>query len=656
MELYNLYSKEDLARFLSGVNYRAFQLFGVHFCHMNGSDGCRFAVWAPHAKEVFLIGDFNHWEIGKTKMYRLWDTGVFSAFIPSVQEYAHYKYAIITQDGRSLVKADPYAFFFEQPMNNASRVVSLDYLWNDADYMAARDESRSLSKPMNIYEVHLGSWRRGKDGEPLNYRDLASPLLDYMEEMHYTHLEIMPITEFPLPASWGYQTSGYFAPTSKYGTCQDFMYFIDQCHQRNIPVILDWVPSHFPKDAFALARFDGSPLYEYADPRVGEHKQWGTLVFDYEKKEVVNFLLSSAVFWAEYYHIDGFRVDAVSSMIYLDYMRSFFIKNRYGGTENLEALDFLRMLNSVMHREFPSVLMIAEESSEWRGITWPVTKGGLGFDFKWNMGWMNDTLRYMGRDAVYRKSHHNELTFSMVYAFNERYILPFSHDEVVHSEGSMIEKMSGDYWQKFANLRLLYGYMYAHPGKKLLFMGNEFAQFIEWKYYDELEWFMLRYNSHQKMQDYVKELNLFYKQTPALWEEEMSWDGFQWINADDNANSTLSFLRWDSQKTSPLIVVCHFTPDAKEDYRIGVPAPGEYEEAWNSDHRRFGGSGVLNHGFFVTEDIPWDGYAQSFAFRCPPLACVYFRKIRSCQNKKVRKNVEKKGSLLALAQKPKEEK
>ena len=617
-----LFSVDDINAYIQGEHDRAFEIFGAHFCELDGEKGCRFAVWALRAKRVQLVGDFNDWNSEKTPMYPLSDTGVFFVFVPEVQRYAHYKYLITSDTGEVLEKADPYAFFAQQPMNNASRVTSLEYEWGDKEHMKTRSKENLLSEPMNIYEVHMGSWKRKENGDTYTYRELAEPLLDYVCEMGYTHIELMPITEYPLDDSWGYQVTGYYAPTSKYGEPQDFMYFIDTCHQRGISVILDWVPSHFPKDAFALARFDGHPLYEYADSRIGEHKQWGTLVFDYGKKPVVNFLISNAVFWAEKYHIDGFRVDAVSSIIYLDYMREEFFKNIYGGNENLEALEFLKRLNITMNQKFPEIVMIAEEATDWNGITKSVKEGGLGFDFKWNMGWMNDTLRYIMRNPLQRKYHHDELTFSLMYAFKENYILPLSHDEVVHSEFSMIGKMPGDYWQQFANLRLLYGYMYTHPGKKLMFMGNEFAQFIEWKYYDELEWFMLEYDPHKKMHRYVKELNHFYKENSPLWENEGGWDGFEWLNPNDNEKSIISYVRYDMKKENHLVVICNFTPTAYEDYRVGVPVEGKYIELLNSDRDEYGGSGVTNNVVFDTQGIPWDGKEQSMAFRLPPLSCV----------------------------------
>ncbi len=583
--------------------------------------GTSFAVWAPAARGVRVVGDFNYWDGTASPLRSLGSSGVWELFVPDVGDGSRYKFEILGHDGVWRQKADPMAFATEVPPSTASMVFTSSYEWADSEWMAQRAARRPVSSPMSIYEVHLGSWRRGPEGEFLNYRDLAALLVDYVTEMGFTHVELLPVTEHPFDLSWGYQATGYFAPTSRFGTPDDFRYLVDYCHRHGIGVILDWVPAHFPKDAYALARFDGTALYEHADPRKGEHLDWSTLIFNYGRNEVRNFLLSSALYWLREMHIDGLRVDAVASMLYLDYSRTEWIPNKYGGRENLEAIDFLRELNAVSHAECPGALIIAEESTSWPQVTRPTYLGGLGFDVKWNMGWMNDTLRYMSKEPIHRQYHHDLLTFSMLYCFTENFMLPFSHDEVVHGKGSMLNKMPGDEWQRFANLRTLYTYMFAHPGKKLLFIGTEFGQGLEWNSAGVLDWYVLQYPLHAGMQRLVKDLNGLYRRSSALHGQDFEWPGFEWIDCHDSQQSILSFVRKSGDDF--LVVVVNFTPVVRTNYRIGVPRPGGYREVLNSDSEYYGGSNVGNGlGEIAAEHLAWMNRPYSLSITVPPLAAV----------------------------------
>ncbi|MDK2800151.1 MAG: 1,4-alpha-glucan branching enzyme [Clostridiales bacterium] len=627
----------DLYLFNKGDNRRIYEKLGAHPMTINNVQGTYFAVWAPCAKRVSVIGDFNQWDGRQNPMRSIGSSGVWEIFIPGVVPGTVYKFEIRTQNGDILKKADPYAFHSELRPNNASIVYNIDnYQWHDEQWMEERRNTDPLEKPIAIYEVHLGSWMRVSRDENgfLSYRDGAEKLVKYAKEMGYTHIEFLPLSEHPYDGSWGYQVTGYFSVTSRYGKPEDFMYLVDTCHQNNIGIILDWVPAHFPRDEHGLRRFDGSALYEHEDPRLGEHPDWGTMIFNYGRHEVKNFLISNAIFWFEKYHIDGLRVDAVASMLYLDYGKKEgqSIRNQYGGRENIEAIEFLRHLNSVVYQEYPGILMIAEESTAWPLVTKPPYIGGLGFGMKWNMGWMNDFLRYMSMDSVYRKYHHNLITFSFMYAFSENFILPLSHDEVVHGKCSMLNKMPGDYWQKFAGLRVAYGYQYAHPGKKLLFMGGEYGQFIEWKYDDSLDWHLLDYDMHKKMQVYVKDLNKLYRSEKALYEVDYSFDGFEWINCDDANHSIISFIRKGKDWHDMLLFVCNFTPIVHDHYRIGVPFNLYYKEIFNSDAELYGGSNVGNCGGLYAEEVPCNGRPYSMTLRIPPLGMLVFKPIFEEEN------------------------
>ncbi|MEG6522901.1 1,4-alpha-glucan branching protein GlgB [Desulfotomaculum sp. 1211_IL3151] len=616
----------NLYLFHEGSHTRAYEIFGAHVMQQDGREGVRFALWAPHAVEVRIVGDFNNWQGHQHRMHRAKDHQVWVLFVPGLQVNAIYKYEIFTGQGGVLLKSDPYAFYSEMRPDTASRVINLTgYQWQDAAYQEGKTKEALYERPINIYEVHLGSWRR-QGHDFLDYRTLADQLIDYVCAMGYTHIELLPIMEYPLDASWGYQLTGFYSITSRYGTPHDFMYFVDQCHQRGIGVILDWVPAHFCKDCHGLGRFDGLPLYESDNDLQAENQQWGTLNFDYAKPEIQSFLISSALFWLDVYHIDGLRVDAVAYMLYLDYgkQQGQWLVNRFGGKENLEAISFMKKLNEFVFEYHPNALMIAEESTTWPLVTSPTFLGGLGYNYKWNMGWMNDILRYMQMDPIHRKWHHNLLTFSFMYTFSENYILPLSHDEVVHGKKSLLNRMPGDYWQKFANLRLLFGYMMAHPGKKLLFMGGEFAQFIEWDENKSLDWHLLDFDLHKKMHHYVKTLNHFYKTEKALWQLDHHENGFQWIDPHDYSQSVITFMRLGKNPGEFLIIVCNFTPVVREGYRIGVPYLGEYTEVFNSDEVCFGGSGQIN-GILLAEDVPWHNQAFSLSIKVPPLAVVYLK-------------------------------
>ena len=584
-----------------------------------------FRVWAPNAKGVSVVGDFNMWNPHSHQMERL-DGGFWQTEIKGLCNFANYKYAVFKADGGMVFKSDPYAKHFETAPANASKLYKEDkYKWNDDGWKKSCSKKNIYESPVNIYEVHAGSWRKYPNGNIFDYVKLAEELAVYLRKMNYTHVELMPLTEYPYDGSWGYQVSGYFAPTSRYGKPSDFKKFVDIMHENGIGVILDWVPAHFPKDEYGLYRFDGTAVYEYADARKGEHKDWGTAVFDFGKIQVKSFLISSAVYWLKEFHIDGLRVDAVASMLYLDYSRNAgeWIPNIYGGKENLEAIEFLRELNAAAFKTNPNVMMIAEESTAWPLVTKPADVGGLGFNFKWNMGWMNDMLRYSSMDPYFRKDNHDCLTFSFFYAFSENFVLPISHDEVVHGKCSMISKMPGEYEQKFANLRAFYAYMTAHPGKKLAFMGQEFAQFIEWDYNRELDWMLLGFDSHYKMQQFVSDLNRFYLDNSPLWQIDFSWEGFKWISYDDNLQSIIAFRRID-RDGNEIIAVCNFVPVGRSDYRIGVPKSGSYKRVFCTDDVKYGGNTAPRRSGFKAEKIPMHGYDYSVSLEIPPMSVSYF--------------------------------
>lgn len=619
--------QEEVYLFHQGTAYHSHNFMGAHPTNRKGQQGVHFTVWAPMAEEVQVVGDFNHWQ--GQKMERWKNSGLWQTFLEEAQEGDCYKYQIQTQRGDTLLKADPYAFFGEVRPASASQIINREnYSWQDKEWQEKKKED-PYQRPMNIYEVHLGSWRRGLHNSLLGYRQLAHELVDYLVEMGFTHLELLPLMEHPLDASWGYQITGYYALTSRYGPPQDFKYLIDRCHQNGIGVIMDWVPGHFCQDGHGLAGFDGTPLFEYSDPRQAENKGWGTLNFDLGKPEVKSFLISNAIFWFEEYHVDGLRIDAVANMLYLDYGREVgqWTPNPYGGRENLVAIDFMKQLNETVFHYYPKALMLAEESTSWPLMTRPTYMGGLGYNYKWNMGWMNDTLKYMKMDPVHRKWHHHLLTFSLTYAFSENFVLPLSHDEVVHVKGSLINKMWGDYWQKFASLRLLYVYLYTHPGKQLLFMGGEFGQFAEWNEEYSLDWHLLEYPYHQKLHSFVQTLNFFYQQEQALWEQDHHWDGFQWIDPNNHLHNIITFLRQGFHQEDLLIIVCNFSPLVHEHYIIGVPHPGQYQEILNSDDTQYGGSGQKNREDLWAQETPWNNMPFSLSIRIPPLGGVILKRI-----------------------------
>ena len=617
----------DLHLFSEGKHLHAYRFLGAHPHEVETTAGVLFAVWAPNAERVSVIADFNHWDGRCHPMRVRGGSGVWELFIPDIAPGSMYKFEIRNRNsGEIQVKTDPYGQRFELRPQTASVVTADDYDWDDQAWLEQRRNHDWQHQPMSIYEVHLGSWQHGPEGELLNYRELAQRLVAYVKEMGFSHIELLPITEHPYDPSWGYQTTGYYAPSSRFGSPDDFRYFVDYCHQNNISVLLDWVPAHFPKDAFGLGRFDGEAVYEHADPRRGEHIDWSTLIFNYGRHEVRNFLISSALYWIEEMHIDGLRVDAVASMLYLDYSRKEgeWIPNEHGGRENLEAIDFLRQLNTAVHEQHPGVMMMAEESTSYPMVSRPVDAGGLGFDMKWNMGWMNDTLSYIENDPINRKYHHNMLTFSMLYAFTENFLLPFSHDEVVHGKQNMLNKMPGDEWQRHANLRLLYTYMFTHPGKKLMFMGCEFGQGGEWNSAQTLDWYVLDYPLHQGLQRAVKDLNHLYHNTPALYHNEFDWHGFEWIDCNDADQSVLSYLRKDGNDFALIIV--NFTPEPRYGYRIGVPQAGGYQEVFNSDADIYGGSNLGNGtATLVAEEIAWMSQNHSLALNLPPLAGIVLK-------------------------------
>ena len=634
--------------FYSGRDCRAFDYMGAHPFVQDGEQGYLFRVYAPEAEKVSVMGEFNDWNRDADYMTRD-EQGIWEKFIPNIPEYAAYKYSVWAKSGDVFDKSDPYGFHFETRPGNATKAYDLDgYEWGDASWLDWRKKHLPYSNPVNIYECHLGSWKMHEDGNFYSYRQLADELVPYVKEMGYTHIEFMPLTEYPFDGSWGYQVIGYFAATSRYGTPKDLMYLIDKAHQAGLGIIMDWVPAHFPKDGCGLVEFDGSHLYESADPLKMEHKEWGTRVFDYGKVSTRNLLFSSAMFWIEKFHMDGLCVDAVASMLYLDYNRQGeWRPNVHGGRENLEAVDFLRLLNEYILTDHPDVMMIAEESTAWPMVTKPGYDGGLGFNFKWNMGWMNDMLCYCSADPFFRKDMHDKITFSFMYAFSENYILPLSHDEVVHGKCSLISKMPPPYENQFGGLRALYGYMAAHPGKKMLFMGGEFAQFSEWAYQRGLDWMLLDYPAHRQMQAYVKALNHFYLATPQLWEQDTDWRGFEWISHEDNRNNIIAFRRV-AKDGSDIVVVVNFSPEEQQEYRIGVPITGTYEEIFTSDKTEFGGSGMAN-GKLKTENKPMHGQEQSIVLKIPRFGVLFFKgKARA----KRRTKAEIEAAKAAAAKKP----
>ncbi len=643
MEKYLSNQMEEIADFCHGMNYHAYRFLGAHPEKTGKGKGFRFRVWAPAAKTVSVVGDFNQWDSQANPLKNTGNGGIWEGFVPGLKQYDLYKYAVVGQNGKETLKADPYAFHSETSPGTASKIYDLSgYHWRDSAWMKQRKSKNPFSGPMNIYEMHLGSWRRYPDGSCFSYEKTAEELIPYLQQMGYTHVELLPVTEYPYDGSWGYQVTGYFAPTSRYGAPENFMKFVDLLHQAGIGVIMDWVPAHFPKDAHGLYEFDGSSCYEYSDPKKREHKQWGTHVFDFGKPEVQSFLISSVMFWVQEFHIDGIRVDAVASMLYLDYGREEgeWTPNSRGGRENLEAVAFLQKLNAVVISENPSVLMMAEESTAWPMVTKPAFDGGLGFHFKWNMGWMNDVLSYFSIDPIYRSYNHDKLTFSMFYAFSENFVLPISHDEVVHGKCSLINKMPGDYDMKFAGVRAFLGYMMAHPGKKLLFMGQEFGQFIEWNEKQELDWLLLSYDRHAQLHHYVQKLNHYYLDSPPLWQIEDSWDGFQWLVPDDNQQNIIIFQRIDEAQKS-IMVVCNFCPVARYDYVVGVPASGRYKEVFNSDAAEFGGSGLTN-GTVRTRKKPSHGQEHSVSLTIPPLSTMYLEFTPAAPRKPLAKSGGKK--------------
>jgi len=622
-----LISDQDLHYFNEGTHLRLWEKLGAHPGRVDGRDGVHFGVWAPNARRVSVVGDWNDWKPDLSPLSPRAASGIFEAFVPGVEQGSLYKFHVTGADGRSVAKADPLAVLAETPPQTASRVWTLEYDWNDQAWMAERGGRNRLDAPASVYEVHMGSWRRGEDGRYLSYREAAPLLVDYVHHMGFTHVEFLPLLEHPFYGSWGYQVTGYFAPTSRYGTPQDLMYLIDVLHQNGIGVILDWVPSHFPTDEHALGYFDGTHLFEHGDPRQGFHPDWNSYIFNYGRHEVRSFLLSSANYWLDRYHIDGLRVDAVASMLYLDYSREEgeWVPNEHGGRENLHAIEFLRRMNEDVYGHHPDVQTIAEESTSWPMVSRPAWLGGLGFGLKWDMGWMHDTLQYMQHDPIHRRFHHGQLSFRMVYAFNENFMLPLSHDEVVHGKGSLLGKMPGDEWQRFANLRLLLGYMWTQPGKKLLFMGGEFGQGREWDHDSELEWQLLESDLHQGVQRFVRDLNTTYRAEPALHQHDCRPEGFAWVDCNDADQSTLSYLRFGGEGVAPVVVALNFTPEPRSNFRIGVPQAGSWKEILNSDAPLYGGSGQGNLGGLETTPVAAHGHDQSLLATLPPLGLVAFR-------------------------------
>lgn len=621
----------DFDRYLfgEGRNWNIYRRLGAHCRTVNGEVGVNFAVWAPNAQSIQVVGDFNFWDGRQHAMRKQIPSGIWELFVPAAKVGQKYKFRIRALDGQTIDKSDPFGFYAELPPRTASVITELgNFTWSDDQWMERRAAEDPLRKPISVYELHLGSWKRDSRGIHgwMNYREIAHQVVEYCRQTGFTHIELMPVSEHPFTGSWGYQTVGYFSITSRYGTPEDFKYLVNYCHQNGIGVLIDWVPAHFPKDGHGLRRFDGSALYEHEDPRQGEHPDWGTMIFNYGRNEVRNFLIANALFWLDEYHIDGLRVDAVASMLYLDYSRKHgeWVPNVHGGRENLDAIHLLREFNAQAHAQYPGVLTIAEESTAWPGVSRPVESGGLGFSLKWNMGWMNDTLRYMRHDPIHRKYHHDEITFSLIYAFTENFALPLSHDEVVHGKGALVAQMAGDLWQKFANLRLLYSYMWTHPGKKLLFMGSEIAQWHEWNHDAEIQWDLLKWDNHAGMQRLLGDLNRLLVQEPSLHQVDFSAEGFEWVDCLNREDSTLSFIRYAEDKSNWLLVCCNFTPVVR-DYRVGVPANAFYREIFNSDSSYYGGSNVGNFPGVQAETIPQHGRPQSINLRLPPLATMVFR-------------------------------
>ena len=625
---YSLFTDFDIDLFKAGKHFRLYEKLGAHLVEVNGVKGIYFAVWAPTAQSVSVVGDFNYWTQGEHLLQVRWDSsGIWEGFIPNLDKGALYKYKIQSNiDGIVTEKSDPFSLYCEKPPHTASVVWDLDYSWKDENWMQSRKEKNALDKPYSVYEVHLGSWKRGNDNKFLTYLELADDLVAYVKETGFTHVEFMPVMEYPYDPSWGYQLVGYFAPTSRFGKPQDFMVLVDKLHQAGIGVILDWVPSHFPDDAHGLGFFDGSHLYEHPDRRKGYHPDWKSLVFNYGRNEVRAFLISNAVFWLQNYHVDGLRVDAVASMLYLDYSRNDgeWEPNIYGGNENLETISFLKEFNEVIYANFEGVQTIAEESTSFPMVSRPTFTGGLGFGMKWMMGWMHDTLKYFQKETVYRKYHQNDLTFSMTYAFTENFMLPFSHDEVVYGKQSIANKMPGDEWQKFANLRLLYGYMFTHPGTKLLFMGSEFGQTAEWSFENSLDWHLLQYDYHSGIKKIITDLNVLYKSQPALYEKQFSGEGFEWINYSDHQNAVISYIRKGNNPKENLIIVCNLTQVVRENYRIGIPHKGKLKEIFNTDSPLYSGSGVGNPGTLQIELSSYDGRDFSIELILPPLSVTVY--------------------------------
>jgi 1,4-alpha-glucan branching enzyme len=621
----------DLHLFGEGKLYKAYDKLGAHRCTHEGVQGVNFAVWAPNAKRVSVVGTFNDWDGRRHPMRARGGVGIWELFLPGMGEGELYKYEILPQGGGApFTKADPFATAAEYRPKTASLVYDVSqHKWRDTTWMEERKTGDPLKKPVSIYEVHLGSWKRvvEEGNRWLTYRELGESLVPYVKDMGFTHIELMPIVEHPFDGSWGYQATGYFAPTSRFGTPEDFMEFVDVCHQSGIGVIMDWAPAHFPDDPHGLAFFDGTHLYDHADPRKGWHPEWKSRIFNYGRTEVKNFLINSVLSWFDRYHIDGLRVDAVASMLYLDYARKDgeWVPNQYGGNENLEAVEFIKELNAVVHQEHPGIITIAEESTAWPGISRPTYVGGLGFSFKWNMGWMHDTLEYFQQDPVHRKFHQNQVTFGLMYAFTENFILVLSHDEVVHGKKALLDKMPGDNWQQFANLRALYGHMWGHPGKKMLFMGGEIGQWWEWNHDDSLQWHLLEYAPHRGLQQYIADLNRLYQSEPALYEVDFDWQGFQWIDLHDSDNSTLTYIRYAHDQTECIICACNFTPVPREQYRMGVPRGGLYRELLNSDSEIYGGSNIGNGGSVQADPIPWHNQPFSLLVTLPPLSVVFFK-------------------------------
>lgn len=630
MKHHTLFSDQDIHLFKEGRHYRIYEQLGSHEAEVDGQKGVYFAVWAPNAKSVRVIGNFNYWNKDECQMFPRWDhSGIWEGFLPGIDVDEIYKYAIETKEGHFLEKCDLFAYGWQIPPENATQVKNIDYKWSDEKWMKKRKKHNALNAPFSVYEVHMGSWKRKGDGtEFLSYQDMIKEMVPYVKEMGYTHVEFLPVMEHPFDGSWGYQSLGYFAPTSRFGSPQDFMALVEAFHANDIGVILDWVPSHFPGDAHGIKEYDGTALYEHADPQQGYHPDWSSYIFNYGRNEVRSFLISSAIFWLEKYHIDGLRVDAVASMLYRDYSRKEgeWTPNQYGGRENLEAIQFLKELNEEVYRSFPDAQTIAEESTSFPMVSKPTFLGGLGFGQKWMMGWMNDTLEFFKRDSVYRKYHHNEISFSLTYAFSENFMLPLSHDECVHGKGSIIDRMPGDNWQKFANTRLLYAYMFTHPGTKLNFMGNEFAQWGEWNHQQSLDWHLADFEPHKGVQQMMKDLNKLYKKEKALHEIAFGGEGFEWIDYSDSENTTLSYLRKSAKET--VLVVLNFTPSVHENYRIGVPFKKAVKEIFNTDLKKYGGSDVKNGGEISIDRVPSHGREQSISITTPPLGVCVFKEVK----------------------------